>query len=368
MYSVATTVTPDSYYRLARAVFGEMALAGFTAVGEFNYLHHAPDGTPYSDPNAMGEALVVAATEAGLRITLLDTCYLWGGLDAGSHQAPGEHQRRFSDGGVDAWLERVGALDALVNSESAKVGMAVHSVRAVDPRAIREIARAAAAGEQVLHVHVSEQPAENEQCRVAFGCTPIQLLAESGALGPRTTAVHATHVTDSDLEQLATAGSTVCLCPTTERDLADGIGRSGSMSALNIPIAIGTDSHALIDPFGEVRAVELDQRLTTGTRGVHSVEELVRMATTNGYRALGWSEGGTLRAGALADFVTVGLDSVRLAGFDVDSVLAGVTFGAGAADVTSVVIGGKRVVDGGVHSSIDVVSELGSAIAEVVQR
>ena len=190
MYEIAEGIDPDRYLALARATFGEMALAGITAVGEFHYLHHGPDGARYEDPNALGKAVIGAAREAGIRITLLDTCYLHGGIG----REPDGIQLRFSDGSAEAWEERV---DALEPGDGARVGAAIHSVRAVDPEEAARVAAFAAARSWPLHAHVSEQPGENEDCVSAYGKTPTGVLAEGAALSERFTAVHATHLADS---------------------------------------------------------------------------------------------------------------------------------------------------------------------------
>jgi formiminoglutamate deiminase len=216
-----------------------------------------------------------------------------------------------------------------------------------------------------LHIHLSEQPAENQACVAHHGRTPTELLHDAGLLGERLTAVHATHLTDADLGLLASTRSGVCLCPTTERDLADGIGPAGALAAAGVPLCLGSDSHAVIDPFEEARAVELDERLATLVRGTHPAAALLTAATANGYSALGWDGGGVLAAGAPADLTTVGLDSVRLAGTDIDSALASVVFAASAADVTHVVVGGNVVVSDGAHTSIDVAAELDASIRTV---
>ena len=196
----ADRLAPDRYLALARAVYAEMALAGITCVGEFHYLHHQPGGVAYDDPNEMSNALVAAAAEVGVRLTLLDTCYLHGGIGV----EPNDVQRRFSDGSVEQWAERV---DALRVSPGARVGAAIHSVRAVDPASIGLVSAWAARTGAPLHAHVSEQRAENEQCVEAFGLTPTALLAEHGALGPAFTAVHATHLSGVDIGLLGTSGS-----------------------------------------------------------------------------------------------------------------------------------------------------------------
>jgi formiminoglutamate deiminase len=354
MYEVADRLTPDSYLTLARAVYAEMALAGITCVGEFHYLHHAPGGVRYGDANAMGEALLTAAREAGIRITLLDTCY----LAAGFGEPPTAHQARFSDGTALAWAERAGALKG---DATARIGAAIHSVRAV-PAA--DLATVAGALDGPLHVHLSEQPAENAACHAAHGRTPTQLLSDHGVLGPRTTAVHATHLTAQDIALLGGSGTGVCMCPTTERDLADGIGPAAAVRAAGSPLSLGSDSHAVIDLLEEARALELDERLRTGRRGHWSAGELLRAATAGGHAALGWGEAGRIEAGALADFTTVALDSVRTAGGGAAAETA--VFAAGAADVRHTVVGGRWVVRDGRHLLLpDVAGELAEAVAGV---
>jgi formiminoglutamate deiminase len=264
MYAVAARLDPDRLFALARATFAEMTLAGFTSVGEFHYVHHQPDGRPYTDPNAMGAALIAAARDAGIRIALLDVCYLAGGFDA--PLAP--EQRRFGDGEVARWEARAESLRSdHAQLSGVVIGAAIHSVRAVPASAIPTVAGWVQRHGAPLHVHVSEQPAENAACRAAHGRSPTQLLADLGALGPRTTAVHATHLDDRDVELLASTGTTVCLCPTTERDLGDGIGPARALVAAGVPLSLGSDGHARIDAYAEARAVELDQRLVSLERG-----------------------------------------------------------------------------------------------------
>ncbi len=356
MYALAARLDPDTYFRLARATFAEMALAGITAVGEFHYLHRDRDGSEYNDPNEMGRAMIAAANEAGIRITLLDTCYLHGGFG----EAPDGVQQRFSDGDADAWAERV---DMLATDPEAVVGAAIHSVRAVDPAACATVANWAWTHERPLHAHVSEQPAENEACIAALGRTPVEVLDGAGALGPAFTAVHATHLTDGDVAALGAVGCCCCLCPTTERDLADGVGPARALADTGASLAVGSDSHAVIDMLEEARAVELDERLASGERGRHSAVELLHAATASGHAALG-RDGGRIEAGAPADLVTIGLDSVRLAGTTADTALESVVFGASATDVRAVVCGGREVVSDGRHADLDVAAELRTAIAE----
>jgi formiminoglutamate deiminase len=358
MYALANALTPATMHDLARATFAEMALAGVTLVGEFHYVHHDRDGRPYSDPNAMGAAVVEAARGAGVRMTLLDTCYLHGGIGA----PPDPTQMRFSDGSAERWSARV---DQLAPTATVRIGAAIHSVRAVDPESAAAVAAWAAEHQAPLHAHVSEQPAENDASLDAYGATPTELLDQAGAITRRFTAVHATHLTDHDVALLGAARACCCLCPTTERDLADGIGPAWRLRQAGVRLALGSDSNALIEPLEEARAVELDERLASGVRGRHSAAALLSAATENGYHCLGWPEGGAIRAGALADLVAISIDSVRLAGVSTADLIQAIVFAGAATDVTEVLVGGQFVVRDGVHVSLDVPRELSTAIAEV---
>ncbi len=356
MYDVAARLDPDSYLALARAAYAEMALAGITCVGEFHYLHHGPEGRPYADPNAMSAALVEAAAHAGIRLTLLDTAYLTASVDGAELVGT---QRRFGDGDALRWVERVDAFRP--ENDHARRGAAIHSVRAVPAEQLATVAGWADRNGVPLHVHLSEQPAENDACRAVHGCTPTRLLADHGVLGPHTTAVHATHPTSADVALLGDSRTGVCLCPTTERDLADGIGPARRMAEAGSPVSLGSDSHAVVDLFEEARAVELDERLRTRRRGHFSAAELVTAATVAGHAALGWGDAGRLSAGDRADLVTVRLDSARTAGVPP----VGAFFAATAADVTHVVVDGRTVVADGRHRTVDVPAELRDAIREV---
>lgn len=360
MYALAARIEPDGYLALARAAYAEMALAGIAAVGEFHYLHHPPGGGRYADPNALGGALLEAAAEAGVRITLLDACYLQADVDGTPLEGV---QRRFGDGSAAAWAERAARLEPAATSSGALLGAAIHSVRAVPPAAMAEVAAWAAERQAPLHLHLSEQPRENRACLAATGRTPARLAADCGVLGQATTAVHATHPAAGDAELLGASGTTVCLCPTTERDLADGIGPARRLVDAGCPLALGSDSHAVVDLFEEARAVELDERLATGRRGHHRPLDLLRAATAGGMRSLGW-DAGAIEPGRLADLVGLRLDSPRLAGAARDDLLAAAVFAATAADVADLVVGGRQVVMGGRHLLIeDVPAALERSIA-----
>ena len=369
MYAVAGRLDPDGYLALARAVYREMVLGGITTVGEFHYLHHGPDGTPYDDRNEMGLALIEAGRQAGIRVVLLDTCY----LAAGFGREPEGVQRRFSDGTADAWAARVDDLRRGVTRSgpspagrdtadpSAGVGAAVHSVRAVPREQVPVVARWAAGHEAPLHVHLSEQVAENDECRAAHGLSPTELLAEAGALGERTSAVHATHLTPRDVELLGSSRTHACFCPTTERDLGDGIGPSRALLGAGSPLTLGSDSHAVVDLFEEMRAVELDERLATQERGHWSAAELLAAATVDGHRSLGVADAGRIEAGARADLVTLDTSSPRTAGTGAGEATA--VFAATTADVVHVVRDG--VVVATADDRHDVGRELDDAIREV---
>ncbi|MGA5701515.1 formimidoylglutamate deiminase [Peterkaempfera bronchialis] len=357
MYDYAAKLDPDLYLALATAVYGEMALAGITCVGEFHYVHHNPDGTPYADPNAMGEALIEAAARAGIRITLLDTCY----LSAGFGTAPEPHQRRFSDGDADTWAARAALLG---DRPHARIGAAVHSVRAVPADQLATVAAWSEQRRTPLHVHLSEQTAENDACQAAHGVTPTRLLADHGVLGPHTSAVHATHLDPEDIRLIGRSATAVCMCPTTERDLADGIGPARRLAAEGSRITLGSDSHAVIDPFEEARALELDERLRTRRRGHWTAAALLRAATEDGHASLGWDTAGRLEPGALADFTAVALDTVRTAGPEPRLGAETAVYAATAADVRQVVVGGRHIVRDGVHQLIpDVPEALRTSIA-----
>jgi formiminoglutamate deiminase len=231
-------------------------------------------------------------------------------------------------------------------------------VRAVDPDAARVVAEWAAG--RPLHSHVSEQPRENEECLAGYGRTPAAVLSEAGAVSDAFTAVHATHLTQEDFAILGTG--TVCLCPTTERDLADGIGPARELVGAGARLAIGSDSHAMIDPFEEARAIELDERLATGARGLHTAPELLRAASAGGHAALGWPDAGRIEVGALADLCTVSLDGVRLAGTPPANAIEAVVFAGGAGDVRDVMVGGSWIVRDGRHLSLDVPGDLRAAL------
>ena len=315
----------EDYSRHARNVFREMLEAGITAVGEFHYLH--------GHGNALGEALIDAAQEEGIRITLIDACYLRGGLDGRPLEA---EQRSFSDGDADAWARRV---DGLSDTDGARIAAAIHSVRAVDAESMRIVATYAREHRMPLHIHLAEQPGEVEECLAVEGCTPAELLEREGILGPDLTAVHAIHVNEHDIALLGANQVSVCACPTTERDLGDRVGPLSELVEAGCALGVGSDSNAVVDIIEEARALELDQRRATGRRVLHQPEDLLRAATAGGMQSLGW-EAGELREGMLADFITVDQQDSTWRELSPSYIV----FGFSACDVTNVVVGGRTVV------------------------
>jgi formiminoglutamate deiminase len=362
MYEVAARLDPDGYLALARAVYAEMALAGISGVGEFHYLHHQPGGRPYADPNAMGRALIQAAAEAGLRITLLDTCYLAGGLGQSGVLPLAGPQVRFGDGDGATWAARAEALgpdEHGLLAPHARAGAAIHSVRAVPPEHMHPVVTWAARHTAPLHIHLSEQRAENDACRAVYGVSPTRLLYDEDVLGPRTSAVHATHLGAADLRLLGGSQTYACLCPTTERDLGDGLAPASPLASAGCGLTLGSDSHAVIDILEEARGVEYAERLARRSRGHFTAAALLQAATAAGHASLGWPDAGKIAPGARADLVTVSLDSIRTAGSTGDLALEAAVFAASSTDIRSVVISGRDVVRDGVHQLVpDVPGEL----------
>jgi formiminoglutamate deiminase len=361
MYEVAGRLDPDSLFRLARATYAEMALAGITAVGEFHYLHHAAGGQPYAEPNAMARAVIAAAAEAGVRLTLIDTCYLQADVDGRPLEGV---QQRFGDGDWHGWADRAVQLTA---GPLVRLGAAIHSVRAVPRDALAPVAVFARVQHRPLHVHLSEQPAENEACLRAHGVTPTRLLADADVLSEASTAVHATHLTRADIGLLGDAQSAISMCITTERNLADGIGPAPALARAGAPLVLGTDGHMTIDMFEEARGLELNERLRTGRRGHFRPGQLAAMLTSAGGASLGWDDVGRIEPGALADLTTVRLETVRTAGARAVDPLAPALYAATAADVDTVIVGGEVIVSAGRHRTVDAARELDAAITALVR-
>jgi formimidoylglutamate deiminase len=341
MYAEAQRLTPDLLYEGAVGTYREMLAAGYTTVGEFHYVHHQPDGTPYADRNVMSQAVLQAGRDAGIRVVLLMTAY----ARSGFNQPPEEGQRRFCDASLEAYLERVEAL----REQGVPVGVAPHSVRAVPENWFRAIASYSHTYELPLHVHADEQVGEIEQCQAAYGCMPIELLERFGALGSMTTVVHATHANAAELDLLARYGCRVCVCPTTEGDLGDGIAPYLELLAQGIPLAIGSDSNTRLDPIEELRWAEYSARMRYQRRRVLVADamaspgpSLLDYGTLRGAKALG-IETGMIAPGMLADFVAVDVKHLALAGWNAEDFLDVLFFGASAEVVVGTWVSGKRI-------------------------
>jgi formimidoylglutamate deiminase len=266
MYGLAAVLDPERMREVGARVYGEMAAAGYGAVGEFHYVHHRPDGTPYDEPNAMAIALAEAAVETGLEIVLLPAAYHRSGW-AGGDLRPAPGQRRFCDPDVETFLARVDALRGWATGRpGVSVGVAAHSVRAVPRSWLQAIASYADEHGLVRHVHAHEQVRELEECRAEHGCSPIELLERTGFLGPRTSVVHGIHVNSRDIALVAASGATVVSCPTTEGNLGDGHLPALRYCDARVPLAIGSDSQVRLDPFEEVRELETGSRRERQTR------------------------------------------------------------------------------------------------------
>lgn len=341
MYAEAQRLDPDLLYEGALLTYREMLAAGYTSVGEFHYVHHQPGGQPYANPNVMSEAVLQAGREAGIRVVLLMTAYALSSFN----QPPEEGQRRFCDASIDAYLARVEAL----RETGVPIGLAPHSVRAVPEDWFRAIAEYSHIHLLPLHVHADEQRAEIEQCQAAYGCTPIELLDRFDALGAKTTIVHATHASAAEIALLAQYGCTVCICPTTEGDLGDGIAPYAELLAAQIPLAIGSDSNTRLDPIEELRWAEYSARMRYQRRRVLVAGEmaspglsLLEYGTRRGAAALGL-ETGVIAPGMLADFVAVNLNHPSLAGWNAEDFLDVLFFGASSDVISQTWMRGKRV-------------------------
>lgn len=352
MYHAAASLAPQDVYDVARMAFLEMAGAGTTTVGEFHYLHTAPDGRPYDDPNLLAKQVIAAAQSVGIRIVLLRTAYFRSGFQL--PRDPG--QTRFFET-KPAFL---GAVDALLRDYPAptpqvELGIAPHSIRAVPLDDLRDIADAARRHRLPLHIHMAEQVAENEACRREYGTTPVMLAADAGLLGPDWTAVHATHTTPDELRLLAEAGVTICACPTTERNLGDGILPAHQALQTGIRIALGSDSQAQIDPLEDARELDYHLRLQHQQRaildhigGVPLAQRLFDCATVNGAHSLAVPTG-DLRPGSCADFFTLDLRDLSIAGHSADELLPLVVFGLDRTAIRDVAVNGKLILRDGHH-------------------
>ncbi|MEP6719056.1 MAG: formimidoylglutamate deiminase [bacterium] len=364
MYSAAARLTPEDIYDASRMAFLEMALSGITAVGEFHYLHHAPDGRSYDDPNLLAKEVVRAANDVGLRIALLRVAYARSGFEAD----PNPRQARFIEKDPELYLKNTAQLQKDLGNRNgmAWVGIAPHSVRAVPLAHLKEIVAFANQKKLPVHMHVAEQAAEVSACISEHGRSPVALLATEGLLSERFTAVHAIHVTTKAVRLLADAGASVCACPTTERNLGDGIVPVDQYFKAGVPLSLGTDSQIQIDLLEDARELEYHLRLQKMERTVLAdgtdtsrsalASRLFACATVNGARSLGMTNE-ALETGEPADFFTVDLNDPSLAGAAEDDLISHIVFSLAKTAVRDVVVAGKRIVAEGRHAQQDEIVE-----------
>ena len=355
MYAAANRLTPEQIYAASRMAFLEMALSGITAVGEFHYIHHAPDGSRYEDPNLLEREVMRAARDVGLRIALLRVAY----ARAGYQREPNPQQVRFIEKSAEEYLtslEQLLTAAELQNGE-AWVGVAPHSVRAVPLDYLKTVVDYANKRGLVVHMHVAEQTAEVEACIEEYGRSPVALLDTEGLLSERFTAVHAIHVTSKAVSALARGRANVCACPTTERNLGDGVVPVAAYFKAGVAVSLGTDSQTQIDLLEDARELEYHLRLQQTARNVLAPEEvdesalarrLFDCATISGAMSIGY-DGGTLEPGAPADFFTVDLDDPSIAGSTTENLLANIVFSLSRTAIRDVVVGGKRIVENSRH-------------------
>jgi len=354
MYAAANRLEPEDFYNVARMAFLEMALTGITAVGEFHYVHHSLDGTPYSDPNLLAREVIRAARDVGIRIALLRVAY----ARAGYEKEANRQQVRFIEDSPDTYLKHCEQLLSApeLHDGMAWAGIAPHSVRAVPLPYLKTIVAFANEHELPVHMHVAEQPAEVSACIEEYGRSPVALLDTEGLLSARFTAVHAIHVTPKAIGAIARAGAMVCACPTTERNLGDGIVPVDAYFNAGVRVSLGTDSQAQIDLLEDARELEYHLRLQKMERSILAPRDLFDCATTSGAKSIGFG-GGRLAPGAPADFFTVDLDDPSIAGSSTDDLLANIVFSLSRSAVRDVVVAGKRIVEDGRHREQEAIIE-----------
>lgn len=348
MYRFAARFDPDTLHAVAAQLYAEMLEAGYTTVCEFHYLHHAPDGMPYADPAAMSRALIAAARETGIRLTLLPVLYMTGGFDG---RPLGERQRRFGHE-VDAYLRLI---EALRTDEDAKlrVGCALHSLRAVPADALHAVV-ATLPAEVPVHIHIAEQTAEVDECVATRGARPVRWLLDHAPVDARWTLVHATHLDDGEIHDTAGSGATVAICPTTEANLGDGVFPLAPFLAAGGRWGIGSDSHVSVSPVEELRWLEYAQRLVHRRRNIAvgtsaSVgETLLHGACTSAAQSTGHAIGMS-GDGCFADIVVLDTDAPAFAGVTARDAVDRWIFSGNRNLVRDVYVGGERVVASGRH-------------------
>src|ERR1700754_53232 len=360
MYAAANRLSPEDIYAASRMAFLEMALSGITAVGEFHYIHHGSDGSRYSDPNLLEREVIRAARDVGIRIALLRVAY----ARAGFQKEPNPQQVRFIEDSPESYLKSLEELLAApeLKTGEAWVGVAPHSVRAVPLDYLQTVVAYANEHGLVVHMHVAEQTAEVEACIAEYGRSPVALLDTEGLLSARFTAVHAIHVTPKAISAFARTQANVCACPTTERNLGDGVVPVDAYFNAGVPVSLGTDSQIQIDLLEDARELEYQSRLQRTARDILApgdetdesalARKLFACATTSDATSIGF-DGGSLEPGAPADFFTVDLDDPSIAGSSPENLLANIVFSLSRTAIKDVVVGGKRIVVDGRHAQQD---------------
>jgi formimidoylglutamate deiminase len=359
MYSAATRLDDQDIYDASRMAFMEMAVSGITTVGEFHYLHHAPDGTSYADPNLLAKIVIQAARDVGLRIALLRVAYARSGFELPTNPL----QARFIEADPETFLKNYENLAAEVGTEvTAWTGIAPHSVRAVPLDYLQEIIAFGNERGVPIHMHLAEQPAELAACVAEHRRSPVALLESEGLLSERFTAVHAIHLTEEEVQSLATARAMVCACPTTERNLGDGVVPADIFLRQGVGVSLGTDSQIQIDLLEEARELEYHLRLEKLERAVLTspldedrsalAARLFDCATVRGAESIS-APTGHLNSGGLADFFTVDLDDPSICGAAADDLLSAIVFSLSRSAIKDVVVGGKQIVREGKHFDQD---------------
>jgi formimidoylglutamate deiminase len=374
MYAAANRLDPEDIYTASRMAFLEMALTGITAAGEFHYIHHSRDGSPYSDPNMLAREVIRAARDAGIRIALLRVAY----ARAGYETEPNPQQIRFIENS-DTYLKHLEQLLSApeLQDQMAWAGVAPHSVRAVPLDYLKTIISFANEHDLPVHMHVAEQPAEVSACIDEYGRSPVALLETEGLLSRRFTAVHAIHVTPKAIDAIARDGAMVCACPTTERNLGDGVVPVDAYFNAGVPVSLGTDSQIQIDLLEDARELEYHLRLQKTARNVLApsgdasssalAQRLFECATINGAKSIGLNKG-QLEPGSPADFFTVDLDDPSIAGSSPDNLLANIVFSLSRTAVRDVVVGGRPIVEDGRHPDHESIVEAFKSLVHKLHR
>jgi len=350
MYAFAATIGPDELQAIAAQLYVEMLKSGYTQVSEFHYLHHQPDGTPYAQSEAMSLALIEAAREAGIALTLLPVLYMSGGFD-GRPLAP--RQRRFGHD-VQSYLRLLETLRAH-ESDALRVGIALHSLRAVPEKALREVLASDASKTCPIHIHIAEQIGEVQDCLATRGARPVEWLFDHAPVDGRWTLVHATHLSDAETARIARSGAVAGLCPTTEANLGDGLFPLTDFIDANGTLGIGSDSHISVSPVEELRWLEYGQRLATRHRNIaarqqgDSVGETLWRAALRGGAAASGLATGELRPRARADLLVLDDRAPLLAARDERSLIDSFLFAGNVPLVRDVMVGGEWQVRGFVH-------------------